>query len=66
MTTGLYQLYVNVEGRWQWVCDIVAGDHAEAFRKAVSCMKPEHYDKRIRVEQQELPKDKKPSPYERA
>ena len=66
MGAGLYQLYVHRNGRWQWSCDIVADDHAEAFRKAMTCLKPEDYANRIRVEQQELPEDKKPSPYDNA
>jgi hypothetical protein len=46
-----YQLYVRVNGRWDWLCDIEAESHPAAFRKAMLCLTPEHYDKPIRLEQ---------------
>lgn len=46
-----YQLHVKLDGRWQWLCDIEAESHSDAFRQAVLCLKPEHYDKPIRLEQ---------------
>ncbi len=49
--TKHYQLYVQLEGRWEWICDIQASSHSVAFRKAMLCLKPEHYDKPIRLEQ---------------
>jgi hypothetical protein len=33
------------------VSDITAESHAEALRQAISRLKPEHYDKPIRLEQ---------------
>ena len=49
--TNPYQLYVQIDGRWQWICDLQASTHEMAFRKAMLCLKSEHYDKPIRLEQ---------------
>jgi hypothetical protein len=46
-----YRLYVQLAGRWQWLCDIKAESHAHAFKEAMLCLQPEHYDKPIRLEQ---------------
>jgi hypothetical protein len=46
-----YQLYVKVDRRWERISDITAKSHAEALRQAISRLKPEHYDKPIRLEQ---------------
>ena len=46
-----YQLTVKVGAHWQRLCDIEAQSHREAFRKAMTLLKPEHYDKPIRLEQ---------------
>jgi hypothetical protein len=42
---------VKIDSRWTWLCDIEAESHSEAFRVAMTCLKPEHYDKPIRLEQ---------------
>jgi hypothetical protein len=46
-----YQLYVKVDGRWVWLSDVKAQTHPEALRQAIGALKPEHYDKPIRLEQ---------------
>jgi hypothetical protein len=51
MPTKLYQLYVKITGKWEWVCTIEADSHAEAFRSAMQCLDPRLYDKPIRLEQ---------------
>ena len=48
-----YVLYVKVDGQWQRAGAIHAKDHAAALRRAIAQLKPEHYDKPIRVEQEE-------------
>lgn len=53
--TSRYHLYVKVEGKWQWVSTIEARDHRQAFSSAMLTLKPEHYDKPIRLEQEEAP-----------
>jgi hypothetical protein len=50
MTERTYKLAVKVGGRWEVVCEIRAGSHPEALRKAIACLAPEHYDKPIRLE----------------
>ena len=50
-----YHLYVKIEGRWQHVRAIEAANHAEAFRSAMHMLAPMHYDKPIRLEQEETP-----------
>jgi hypothetical protein len=57
-----YQLYVKVAGRWTWLCDIQAATHADAFRDAMLCLKPEHYDKPIKLEAVETPADEPRTP----
>jgi hypothetical protein len=49
--TNQYQLYVQIDRRWGWLCDITASSHSVAFQKAMLCLQPEHYDKPIRLEQ---------------
>lgn len=46
-----YELYARIGGRWEFLCRIDAAGHPEAFRQAMLCLKPEHYDKEIRLEQ---------------
>jgi hypothetical protein len=46
-----YELGVKINGRWKSLCQIEATNHTTAFRKAMLCLKPEHYDKPIRLEQ---------------
>ena len=46
-----YQLYAKVGRRWVPVCTIRAADHAGALRQAIALLKPEHYDKPIRLQQ---------------
>jgi hypothetical protein len=48
-----YQLYVKMDHRWQWCCEILAESHEDAFRKAVMCIGDDHLDKPIRLEQDE-------------
>jgi len=50
-----YQLYVKVARIWKWEATIEASDHQTAFREAISMIKPEHYDKAIRLEQEDTP-----------
>jgi hypothetical protein len=52
-TMGQYRLYVKMSKRWRRLCEIEAESHAQAFRKAILCLQPEHYDKQIRLEQVE-------------
>jgi hypothetical protein len=52
---GTYNLYVKTNGHWQWVCSIVAENHPDAFRQAMTKLKPEHYSKQIRLEQELIP-----------
>jgi hypothetical protein len=54
-----YHLYVKVQGRWEWVRTIEAENHTEAFRRAMHNLEPEHYDKPIRLEQEETRAGKK-------
>ena len=56
-----YQLYVKMHGRWEWLCAIEADSHAEALRRAVTCLEPVHYDKAIRLEQEDPPEERKPN-----
>ena len=51
----LYQLYVKVARFWKWEATIEAPDYDTAFRKAISTVKPEHYSKAVRLEQQDTP-----------
>src|SRR5947209_2204086 len=37
-----YQVYIKTNGTWQWLCDIEAENHADAFRNALAALKPEH------------------------
>jgi hypothetical protein len=48
-----YQLYLKIEDVWQFVCEIEAANHSEAFGKAMMAMKPEHYCCQLRLEQVE-------------
>ncbi len=50
-----YNLYVKGNGHWDFVCEIEAADHSEALRSAMTKLKPEHYSKQIRLEQEEPP-----------
>jgi hypothetical protein len=50
--TNAYHLYVKVDGVWQHAATVRADDHAKAFRKAMTLLKPEHYDKQIKLEQE--------------
>ena len=50
---NLYHLFVKINGRSEWECQIEAVDHAEALRKASASLKPVHYDKPIRIEQED-------------
>ena len=48
-----YDLFVKAEGRWRRVRVIQAASHAEALRRAIARLRPEHYDKPIRLQQAE-------------
>ena len=48
-----YHLYAKVDGKWQWQCAVEGADHAAALKNATLALKPEHYDKPIRLEQEE-------------
>jgi hypothetical protein len=48
-----YQLYVKIAGEWELVCTIDAETHPEAFRKAMLCLESQHYDRPIKLEQDE-------------
>jgi hypothetical protein len=48
-----YRLHVKVNGRWVRQCEIEAESHAVAFGRAMVCLKPEHYELPIRLEQVE-------------
>ena len=50
---GVYQLYAKVRGAWVPVSAIRADSHAEALRQAIASLVPEHYDKPIKLEQQD-------------
>ena len=52
---GSYSLYVWTNGHWQWVFSISAENHQEAFRQAMTRLKPEFYSKQIRLEQEGVP-----------
>jgi hypothetical protein len=44
-----YQLMVKVDRQWIFVREIIATSQSTALRLAIACLKPEHYDKPIRV-----------------
>ena len=48
-----YDLFVQVQRRWKKVAVIEADGHSAAFRQAMSQLPPAHYDKPIRLEQQQ-------------
>lgn len=50
-----YGLYVKMNGHWQWIASVSAESHADAFRLAMTKLKPEHYSKQIRLEQESPP-----------
>ena len=54
----VFNLYVKVANRWILECELSAPTQPEAMRKAIGCLKPEHYDKAIRLE----PVEKIPPP----
>ena len=55
-----YQLYVKVARVWTWVSTITAPDHATALRQAIASIPAEHYDKAIRIEQEDEPEWREP------
>ena len=59
---AVYQLYVKINGVWQWAARIEADDHPAALRKAISSLKPEHFSLPIRLEQEEQAQPPKPRP----
>ena len=46
-------MYVKIGGVWQLAQSIDAPNHREAFRRAMMALDPRHYDKQIRLEQEE-------------
>jgi hypothetical protein len=50
---GRYHLYVKTDGKWEWVAGVEASDHRRAFQAAMLILRPQHYDKQIRLEQEE-------------
>ena len=52
MSGNFYVLYVKLRAGWEQVCRIEADSHADALRVAAACLRPEHDDKPIRLEQQ--------------
>jgi hypothetical protein len=46
-----YNLYVSIDGRWEFAFEVRAKSHSEAFRQAMMALRPEHYDKPIKLEQ---------------
>jgi hypothetical protein len=57
----IYNLYVKVDGHWQWASRIEADSHPAALRQAISHLDPEHYAKPIRLECDDPPdSDAKP------
>jgi hypothetical protein len=53
-----YLVYVKLEGRWRPVSTVRAASDAEARRKAIASLAPEHYDKPIKVERAKPPPPK--------
>ena len=47
-----YILHVKVDGHWQWVCRVKAETYREALRQAISQLDPQHYEKAIRLEEE--------------
>jgi hypothetical protein len=46
-----YRLEVKLAGKWERVCEIEADSHRAAFRKAMLCLEPKHYEMQIRLVQ---------------
>lgn len=46
-----YQIYVKVDGRWVWQCDVEAESHVDGLRSVAAISDPAHEGKPIRVEQ---------------
>jgi hypothetical protein len=52
---GGYNLYVKILGEWQLQFHIDADSHSEAFRLALFLLEPQHFNKPIRLEQEDVP-----------
>jgi hypothetical protein len=50
---GGYNLYVKIDGEWQHQFRIDADSHSEAFRLAMFLLEPQHFNKPIRLEQED-------------
>jgi hypothetical protein len=50
-TERVYQLFVKIGRRWNRLYDLKAASHGDAFREAMLRLKPEHFDKQIRLEE---------------
>jgi len=59
-----YQLYIKIDGRWEWLCTFDAGTHAEAFHRALHCLGEAHQNTPIRLEQDTETGYRKPCPGE--
>lgn len=46
-----YQLYIRVEGAWQWSCTLDAETHADAFRRVLLCLGRDDEHRPIRLEE---------------
>ena len=56
----VYQLYVKVNGRWEWQQAVRALDAQEALRIAIASLKPEHHDKSVWLEKADEPPPPEP------
>jgi len=57
-----YQLYIKIDGGWEWLCTFDAASHAEAFHRGLHCLGEVHQDKPIRLEQDVETGYRKPCP----
>jgi hypothetical protein len=55
-----FQVYVNVGIRWRRVGTVEAPSHSEAWRRAISSLPAEHYDKPVKVEPPKPPEKRRP------
>jgi hypothetical protein len=58
-----YNLYVSIDGRWEFVAEVRARSHSEAFRAAMLALRPEHYDKPVKLEQPAIAPPIPPPPH---
>jgi hypothetical protein len=53
MPDNLYQLFLKIDGRWRLIDNIYAPTHDEATRKAMASLKPDQFDKPMKLEYDE-------------